>query len=106
MNPDDLNDAIAFLNDIPEPEWERVCGDQGRPEFARLTLGAGQDIATEWQIAQLQMGELLPGLVFNYQTNKYMRRATVDEHAESLRAAVSDDGRGLIIVDGIACFVY
>jgi len=48
MSITDLNAAIDYLNAIEEQTWERVCGSQGRDEFARLALDAGQTIEDAW----------------------------------------------------------
>lgn len=41
--------ALDYLNDIDEQTWERVCGDQDRPTFARLlALDEGQSIEDAW----------------------------------------------------------
>ena len=43
--------------------------------------------------------------LISYETNETIRKATIDEAVESLAAARLDNGRGIIEVDGIACYV-
>ena len=99
--------ALAHLDAIPDQEWERVMGSQGRPEFARLVIDSGQDVEAEWLIAQIRAGVRAPGMVYNYQTGAEMRRATVEEDVASIRAMGQDDGggTGAIMIDGVACYV-
>ncbi len=42
--------------------------------------------------------------LFDYHTNELIRTATPDEQAESASAATRDNGRGVILVDGRACY--
>jgi hypothetical protein len=46
-----------------------------------------------------------PHRVTNHQTGEQIRRATVSEYFQSLEAAREDGGQGVIVVDGVACFV-
>lgn len=46
-----------------------------------------------------------PGYLHDYATSEYIRRATSEEYAASLRAAESDTGAGVITVDGRRCYV-
>jgi len=43
--------------------------------------------------------------LISYDTNETIRTATIDEAIESIEAARLDNGRGIIEVDGIACYV-
>jgi len=51
-------DALDFLNAIDDQTWERVCGEQGRPEFARLALDNGETIEQAWTDALAHAGSL------------------------------------------------
>jgi hypothetical protein len=43
--------------------------------------------------------------LISYETNETIRTATIAEAIESLEAGRLDNGRGIIEVDGIACWV-
>lgn len=43
--------------------------------------------------------------LISYETNETIRKASIDEAMESLEAGKLDNGRGVIEVDGIACYV-
>lgn len=43
--------------------------------------------------------------LISYETNETIRTATIAEAEESLAAGRLDNGRGVIEVDGIACYV-
>jgi hypothetical protein len=45
------------------------------------------------------------GTLTNYRTNESIRPATKQERADSLDAAESDGGAGVIEVDGVRCYV-
>jgi hypothetical protein len=45
------------------------------------------------------------GTLTNYQTGETIRPATAEEREASLEAAKSDGGSGVIVVDGISCYV-
>lgn len=44
---------LDFLDEVEESLWERVCGNQGRNEFARLAIERGQEIEDAWAEALL-----------------------------------------------------
>jgi len=105
ISEEDIDNAERTLEFIAPSVWERVMGTQGRREFATLVVDAGHDAEAEWMIAQISAGMVQPGRLCNYQTGSDMRRATVAEASESIRAAADDGGCGVIIIDGIACYV-
>lgn len=41
----------------------------------------------------------------NYTTGEFIRTATADEQAASIAAAETDGGPGVIVVDGVSCYV-
>jgi hypothetical protein len=41
----------------------------------------------------------------NYNTGEYIREATDEECEASVKAAESDGGAGVIVVDGVSCYV-
>jgi hypothetical protein len=41
----------------------------------------------------------------DYATGEFLRDATVEEQAASIRAAESDGGAGVIVVNGRSCYV-
>lgn len=41
------------LDEIDDETWQRVCGSQDRPSFARLAIDNGETIADAWSAAQL-----------------------------------------------------
>lgn len=43
--------------------------------------------------------------LMNYETGGYIRQATADELQASIEAAKEDGGAGVILVDGIKCYV-
>ena len=43
--------------------------------------------------------------LMSYKTGETLRAATVEEYEESVAAAARDGGRGVIEVDGVACYV-
>jgi hypothetical protein len=40
--------ALAYLYQITDEIWERVCGDQSREQFAALADDEGESIETAW----------------------------------------------------------
>ena len=53
----------------------------------------------------MKTNETNHGDLHDYATGSYIRPATADERAESLSAAESDGGAGVIDVDGRSCYV-
>lgn len=45
------------------------------------------------------------GTLYDYKTGKRIRFATREEAEASLAAAERDGGHGLIVVDGVTCYV-
>ena len=43
--------------------------------------------------------------LINYETNEHIRTASKEEQAESIDAAKHDGGAGVILVDGVRCYV-
>lgn len=43
--------------------------------------------------------------LYNYATGEAIRPATAAEMAESIAAAERDGGHGIIVVDGVSCYV-
>lgn len=43
--------------------------------------------------------------LINYKTGEVIRRATKQEQRESQAALLLDKGRGVIMVDGVSCYV-
>lgn len=46
-----------------------------------------------------------PGTLHDYSTGEYLRDATQEETDESIAAARTDGGAGVILVDGRSCYV-
>ena len=45
------------------------------------------------------------GELHNYTTGEFIRIATAGEQAASIAAAETDGGSGVIVVDGVSCYV-
>jgi len=43
--------------------------------------------------------------LMNYSTGEFIREATQQELAASIEAATHDGGSGVILVDGVSCYV-
>lgn len=42
--------------------------------------------------------------LYNYETGELVRPATIDELRQSIAAAATDGGAGVITVDGVRCY--
>jgi hypothetical protein len=79
-----------------DPVWEVT----NHSEFAALVLEYGISIedATADEYTE-------DGTLHDYKTGDSIRRATPQESADSIEAAKSDKGAGVIIVNGRSCYV-